>query len=137
MYGAGAGYFDTLISAGAPGIVELHGEVNPAFPGMNQPEPITANLGTLIDAMEDATADIGLATDGDADRLGVVDDNGEFVATTETFSLLCMHLLDVLGQSRTAGEVDNDEQHDRQARRATRGRGHRGRRSVSSTWVRR
>ena len=44
MYGAGAGYFDTLISGGSTRIVELHGEVNPAFPGMNQPEPITANL---------------------------------------------------------------------------------------------
>ena len=99
MYGAGAGYFDSLISGGSTRIVELHGEVNPAFPGINQPEPIAANLGALIDALEDATADIGLATDGDADRLGVVDDNGEFVATTETFSLLCMHLLDVLGRS--------------------------------------
>ena len=99
MYGAGAGYFHTLLSGGSTRVTELHGEANPAFPGMNQPEPIAANLGALIDTVEDATADIGLATDGDADRLGVVDDDGDFVTTTETFSLLCMHLLEVLGQS--------------------------------------
>ena len=79
--------------------MEIHGELNPAFPGMAQPEPIAHNLRALVDALEDNTADIGLATDGDADRLGVVDDDGNFISTTETFSLLCMHLLEVLGQS--------------------------------------
>ena len=66
---------------------------------MAQPEPIAHNLRPLVDALEDNTADIGLATDGDADRLGVVDDDGNFISTTETFSLLCMHLLEVLEQS--------------------------------------
>ena len=66
---------------------------------MAQPEPIAPNLGPLFDAVEDTTADIGLATDGDADRLGVIDDDGRFMTTTETFSLLCMHLLEVLQQS--------------------------------------
>ncbi len=98
MYGAGAGYFDALVSGGSTRLVEIHGEANPAFPGLGQPEPIAQNLRTLIDTLEDTTADIGLATDGDADRLGVVDEDGRFVTTTETFSLLCMHLLDVLGQ---------------------------------------
>ena len=45
---------------------------------MAQPEPIAPNLGPLVDAVEDSTADIGLATDGDADRLGVIDDDGDF-----------------------------------------------------------
>ena len=73
--------------------------MNPSFPGMAQPEPIAPNLGPLVDAVEDSIADIGLATDGDADRLGVIDDDGRFMTTTETFSLLCMHLLEVLQQS--------------------------------------
>ena len=101
MYGAGAGYFDALVSGGSARLVEIHGEVNPAFPGMSQPEPIAHNLQGLAEAMDDHTADIGLATDGDADRLGVFDDDGRFMTTTETFSLLCMHLLEGLGQTGT------------------------------------
>ena len=99
MHGAGAGYFTDLISGGSTRVVEIRSEVNPSFPGMAQPEPIAPNLGPLVDAVEDSTADIGLATDGDADRLGVIDDDGQFMTTTETFSLLCMHLLEVLQQS--------------------------------------
>ena len=99
MHGAGAGYFSDLISGGSTRVVEIRSEVNPSFPRMAQPEPIAPNLGPLVDAVEDSTADIGLATDGDADRLGVIDDDGDFMTTTETFSLLCMHLLEVLRQS--------------------------------------
>ena len=99
MHGAGAGYFTDLISGGSTRVVEIRSEVNPSFPGMAQPEPIAPNLGPLVDAVEDSTADIGLATDGDADRLGVIDDDGQFMTTTETFSLLCMHLLEVLQES--------------------------------------
>ena len=99
MHGAGAGYFSDLISGGSARIVEIRSEVNPSFPGMAQPEPIAPNLQPLVDALEDTMADIGLATDGDADRLGVIDDDGEFMTTTETFSLLVMHLLEGLGQT--------------------------------------
>ena len=99
MYGAGAGYFSDLISGGSTRVVEIRSEINPGFPGMAQPEPIAPNLGPLVGAVDDSTADIGLATDGDADRLGVIDDDGRFMTTTETFSLLCMHLLEVLHQS--------------------------------------
>ena len=99
MHGAGAGYFRDLISGGSTRVVEIRSEVNPSFPGMAQPEPIGPNLQPLVDALEDTTADIGLATDGDADRLGVIDDDGEFMTTTETFSLLVMHLLEGLGQT--------------------------------------
>ena len=99
MHGAGAGYFRKLVSGGSTRLIEIRDEANPAFPGMSQPEPIAHNLRALMDALDDNTADIGLATDGDADRLGVIDDEGDFISTTETFSLLCMHLLDILGQS--------------------------------------
>ncbi len=99
MHGAGAGYLSSLISGGSARVVEIRADANPAFPGMAQPEPIAHNLAPLFDAVEDNTADVGLATDGDADRLGVVDDDGVFLTTTETFSLLCMHLLEGLGQS--------------------------------------
>jgi phosphomannomutase len=64
---------------------------------MAQPEPLAHNLEPLINEISDRTADIGLATDGDADRLGVVDDDGQFLTTLQTFALLCMHQLDTLG----------------------------------------
>ncbi len=96
MYGAGAGYFSKLLSGGATRVVEIRGERNPAFPGVSQPEPLAHNLEQLMSLVPGQSADIGLATDGDADRLGVVDENGRFVTTLETFALLCLHHLEVL-----------------------------------------
>ena len=98
MHGAGAGYLADLLSGGSTRIVEIRSEPNPAFPDMAQPEPLAHNLVPLIDEIGDRTADIGLATDGDADRLGVVDEDGQFLTTLQTFALLCMHQLDTLGR---------------------------------------
>ncbi|MCH8061301.1 MAG: phosphoglucomutase/phosphomannomutase family protein [Chloroflexi bacterium] len=96
MHGAGAGYFKKLLDGGSTRIVELRAERNPAFPGMAQPEPLAHNLGRLREDVPDRSADVGLATDGDADRLGVVDEDGNFITTLHTFALLCFHQLDVL-----------------------------------------
>ena len=98
MFGAGAGYFPKLLSGGTTEVTELRSEPNPAFPGMSQPEPIAHNLETLISAVPSQSADVGLATDGDADRLGVVDEKGQFVTTLQTFALLCLHHLEVLNK---------------------------------------
>lgn len=98
MHGSGAGYFAKLLEGGSTKVVEIRSERNPAFPGMAQPEPLAHNLEGLINEVQDRTADIGLATDGDADRLGIVDDNGNFITTLQTFALLCMHQLEVLGR---------------------------------------
>ncbi|MCH8162737.1 MAG: DUF3450 family protein, partial [Proteobacteria bacterium] len=67
MFGAGAGYFPKLLSGGTTKIIEIRGEMNPAFPGMSQPEPLAHNLSQLMDDVSNETADIGIATDGDAD----------------------------------------------------------------------
>jgi phosphomannomutase len=96
MYGAGAGYFAKLLDGGSTSVTELHKERNPAFPGMEQPEPIAHNLEPLMSSIPRHSADVGLATDGDADRLGVVDERGRFLTTLQTFSLLCLHQLEVL-----------------------------------------
>jgi phosphomannomutase len=98
MYGAGMGYFPALLSAGATKVTELHGQRNPLFPGMGQPEPLAHNLAELITAVPKQSADVGLANDADADRLGVVDERGRFITTLETFSLLCLHQFEVLGK---------------------------------------
>ena len=99
MYGAGAGYIPTLLAGGSTRVVELHGERNPAFPGMAQPEPLAHNLSELMSAVAHGPAEVGLATDGDADRLGIVDEQGRFITTLQAFALLCFHQLEVLGRS--------------------------------------
>ena len=97
MFGAGSGYLKNLLSGGSAEIIEINSERNPLFPGI-QPEPITANLGKLIAAVTEQKAKIGIATDGDADRLGIVDENGHFISTVQVLSLLTYYLLEVRGE---------------------------------------
>jgi len=97
MHGAGGGYLAQLLSGGSTVVTELRAERNPAFPGMAQPEPLAHNLKQLMSEVSGSWAHVGLATDGDADRLGVVDETGGFVTTLDTFALLCYHQLEVLG----------------------------------------
>ncbi len=97
MYGAGIGYFKKLLSGDATQIIEVHSERNPLFPGLARPEPIGTNLKDLMAAVVQNGAAIGLATDGDSDRLGVVDDKGEYVDQLRVFGLLALYLLDIRG----------------------------------------
>ena len=97
MFGAGGGYLPGLLSGGATKVDEIHGQPNPAFPGMEQPEPIAHNLITLMERVKSEKASVGLAMDGDADRLGAVDENGRFITTLNVFSLLALYLLEVKG----------------------------------------
>ena len=97
MFGAGAGYFKTLLSGGATQVTEINGERNPAFPGIN-PEPIAVNLQRLMSLVHQQKASVGLATDGDADRIGVIDEKGRFLNQLQVFALLCLYLLEVRGE---------------------------------------
>ena len=97
MFGAGAGYIAELLSGGQTKVTELNGYRNPAFPGMEQPEPIAHNLSGLVSLVPDQKASVGIALDGDADRVGVVDERGSFISTLEVFSLLAYYLLEYKG----------------------------------------
>ena len=97
MYGAGAGYLPRLLDGGATTVEELHGYRNPAFPGMAQPEPIAPNLSELLARVPASGASVGIALDGDADRVGIIDEGGNFVTTLDVFSLLALYLLEVKG----------------------------------------
>jgi phosphomannomutase len=97
MHATGSGVYARILSGGSTRINELRGERNPAFPGMVAPEPIGRNLAGLMEAVVNTSADIGLATDGDADRLGVVDEKGHFVDQHQTYALLCYYLLEHKG----------------------------------------
>lgn len=98
MYGTGTGYLRELLSGGRLMVRELHGERNPLFPGLEAPEPIGRNLEELSEAVRDEEADVGLATDGDADRVGVVDEKGQYVDQLQVFALLAYYLLEVRGE---------------------------------------
>ncbi|PKH45915.1 phosphomannomutase, partial [Dehalococcoides mccartyi] len=97
MYGAGIGYFKHLLEGGCNRLNEINAEPNPNFPDMLQPEPIAPNLNKLMRLVKDIRSDIGLATDGDSDRLGVVDEMGNFLNQLQVFSLLALYILEVKG----------------------------------------
>ena len=93
MFGAGGGYLPRILAGGNVDVEEINGDPNPAFPGITQPEPIASNLAQLSALVRQSGADVGLALDGDADRLGVVDENGRYLTTLQVFPLLAHHLL--------------------------------------------
>lgn len=97
MFGAGAGYIAGLVSGGNTTVTEMNGYRNPAFPGMDQPEPIGHNLAGLLERVPAEGASVGIALDGDADRVGIVDERGAFISTLEVFSLLALYLLEHKG----------------------------------------
>jgi phosphomannomutase len=97
MWGNGAGYFPRLLAGGKTRVLEIHNQRNPIFPEMKRPEPIPPNIDIGLQATLDAHADVLLVTDGDADRLGVGDENGQFVNQLRVYGLLAYYLLEVRG----------------------------------------
>jgi len=97
MYGAGIGYFKRALQNGNLKITEINAERNPSFPQI-QPEPIAKNLTKLSQLVIEQKADVGLATDGDADRIGIIDERGQFLTQHQVFALLCLYLLEVRGE---------------------------------------
>jgi alpha-D-glucose phosphate-specific phosphoglucomutase len=99
MYGAGIGYFKYFLASSNININEIHGERNPLFPGL-QPEPIAKNLTQLCTMMKEKTSSIGLATDGDSDRIGIVTEQGKFLNPLEVFTLLALYFIEIKGERR-------------------------------------
>ncbi len=98
MRGAGCGYLKHVLGGGRTQLVQINGERNPLFPGIERPEPIAVNLKALSEAVRREKAIVGLALDGDADRMGIMDENGNFLTQLQVFALLCLYLLDTRGQ---------------------------------------
>lgn len=96
MYGAARGYVRSILGdIGCP-VDEIHGEMNPGFGGIH-PEPIARNLDELMQRVPAGGYDLGLATDGDADRIGAVDARGRFVTPHLVFALVLRHLVEERG----------------------------------------
>jgi phosphomannomutase len=101
MWGNGAGFFPRLLTGGKTKVLEIHNERNPSFPEMKRPEPIPPNINVGLKATVDNHADILLITDGDADRCGIGDENGEFINQLRVFALLAYYLLEIRGERGT------------------------------------
>lgn len=93
MFGAGSGFFKRLL-----GVYEIHAEHNPCFGG-RPPEPTAENLQDLSALLASGRYLVGLALDGDADRIGAVDERGDFFSSHAIFTLLLKHLVERKGLS--------------------------------------
>jgi len=93
MYGAGKGYIAGIFSRAGIPFVEFRSELNPAFPGIN-PEPILPHIAATQKAVVAEKCDAGLITDGDADRIGSVDEHGNVVDAHKIFAVLLQWLLE-------------------------------------------
>lgn len=98
MWGNGAGWFPRFLSGGRTKIMEIHNYRNPVFPDMIRPEPIPPNVDVGLHETVARNADILIITDGDADRLGVGDEKGEFIDQLRVYGLLAYYLLEVCGK---------------------------------------
>ena len=99
MYGAGAGILPALFAEGTTKIIEINAAINPGFPGLRGPEPIAANLARLTRVVQDGNSALGLALDGDADRVGAVGRGGAYINGQTFFALLTLYLLEMRGWS--------------------------------------
>jgi phosphomannomutase len=98
MWGNGAGWFPRLLEGGATRVAEIHNVRNPIFPEMSRPEPISPNVDVGLSQTAALNADVLIITDGDADRLGVGDENGNFIDQLRVYGLLAYYLLEVRGE---------------------------------------
>jgi alpha-D-glucose phosphate-specific phosphoglucomutase len=87
LFGSGTDFLNTILGEN---VEQIHAEKDHQFGGLN-PEPIDKNLSALIKKVESETWDVGFSTDGDADRIGAVDENGAFVNSHQIFALLLKH----------------------------------------------
>jgi alpha-D-glucose phosphate-specific phosphoglucomutase len=91
MNGCGRGYLDTLLREAGARLTVWHDDLNPLFGG-HAPEPSAENLGEMRKFVRAGHARLGLATDGDADRFGVVDADGTWITPNQVLALTLYHL---------------------------------------------
>ncbi|MGB9668620.1 MAG: phosphoglucomutase/phosphomannomutase family protein, partial [Thermosulfidibacteraceae bacterium] len=93
MYGSANNLLRDILSPYGLG-VETMNEKRDAFFGFKHPEPIEKNLLGLIARVKESGADIGIATDGDGDRVGLIDERGRFISPHKIYALILSHLLE-------------------------------------------
>jgi phosphomannomutase len=92
MHGSGGTWIESLLSGGKLRVETIRGNRDPLFGGVN-PEPIDKNLGPLKGRVRESGALAGVATDGDADRVGAVNELGETLTMHDVVPLILLHLV--------------------------------------------
>jgi len=92
MYGSGRSYLKSILGGTGLEILEIRGEMNPGFGGIH-PEPILKYLGATASAIANGQGDLAIITDGDADRIGIMDNHGQFVDPHRIMSLCLQYLV--------------------------------------------
>jgi len=92
MYGAGSGFLQQFIAESSIKLESINNKINPNF-GNILPEPIPDNLQKLSARVKSSGAILGIATDGDADRFGIIDDEGNFVQLHDLMPILFEYLV--------------------------------------------
>ncbi len=98
MWGNASGWFPMLLSGGTTVVEEIHNVRNPIFPEMKRPEPIPPNVNVGLRETVRRGADVLVITDGDADRVGLGDEKGQFIDQLKVYALLAYYFLAVRGQ---------------------------------------
>ena len=98
MWGNGAGWFPRLLDGGKTIVQEVHNERNPAFPFMRRPEPIPPNVDHGLSFVKELGADVAIINDGDADRVGFGDENGNFIDQLRVYGLVGYYFLEIRGE---------------------------------------
>lgn len=91
LYSASIGYFDKFLDEFGIKYQSLHMEHDPNFGG-GMPEPKPKYLKELIDKVKTETGSVGLANDGDGDRFGIINENGDWVSPNEIIAILLLYL---------------------------------------------
>mgnify|MGYP001821202700 CR=1 FL=1 len=117
MYGSGRRTIGEVLMRTRTRVHNIRHEMNPGFGGIH-PEPIARNLGLLMSDIQSGHWDIGLATDGDADRIGAVDANGKFVDPHRIFAVVLRYILENRGlRGKVVRTVSTTSMLDRIAKR--------------------
>jgi phosphomannomutase len=96
MYGSGRGVIKGVLQGTGCEVQEIRAELNPGFGGVH-PEPISRYLGALASAISMGMGDLGLVTDGDADRIGAMDGRGNYVDPHKIMALSLRYLVEKRG----------------------------------------
>jgi alpha-D-glucose phosphate-specific phosphoglucomutase len=95
MWGNGAGWFPRILAGGKTSVTEIHSERNPLFPEMKRPEPIPPNVDVGLRKTVELGYDVCLITDGDADRMGIGDEQGVFLNQLQVYALFALYYLEI------------------------------------------